>query len=285
MANITGTQYELLKLLAKTGYITNSLIAQKGITRATSSNHYSTNRLLDSKYIGRVMIASSFGIGRKVLYYITKKGAELVAEIEGVELENLVYTTLHGGIQTTKNGQDVSVMRNDFTHKERYISFFIALDMYLENTNYTIEKTYHYYQRRNETGTNLIVNGKPFRPDGIFFVEPLHPKQPLFCYVAELHRHSNRKKIIKQLLQHAQAIEQRAIENRFGIETPYFVFSIFADENAAVMRGVIDELQDFPEWGIIKDFFLFGKLEDVKENFYNGLVYFGGNKKPVPPKT
>ena len=282
MANITPKQYEFLKILAKIGYITNPLIEQAGLVKKQTSNHFITRQLLGGGYIGRIMVVPSFGFGRKVLYYLTKKGAGLVAEVEGVELDDLIYSNLKGGIQTSKDGQDTSVVRADFVHKERYISLFLALEKYLEKTNYYIAKPLHYYQPKKH-GTALTLNGKNFRPDGIVFCESVEPNKPVFAYVMEIHRHSDRRKIINQLRQQAQAIEQKSFKNRFGVEYPHFVLSVFTDENLKVMQSVVQELQNFPEWGYIKAFFMFARLEDLKQDFYNGFAYFGGEKKPLPP--
>ncbi len=283
MASITPTQYKFLKLLVRTGFATNKHLCQVGLTKEKTSNHYITDRLLANQYIGRLIIVPAFGFGRKVMYYVTKKGAELIAESENVELESLMYSRLKGGIQTAKGGQDLSVVRNDFVHRERYISTFLAFEKYLENTEYSLDRVYNYYQVANDKGTGLKLNGKNFRPDGIFFCETHDSTKPVFLYVVELHRHSDRRKIINQLKQHAHALEQQAIKQRFSVEYPYFVLSVFTDENTVIMRSVIEELKQTPEWPYFRDFFMFAPLEDMQADLYRAFAYFGNHKKPLPP--
>lgn len=280
---LTETQLKFLRLLTRTGFATNKHLAQMQINRLQNSNNHITDRLLKGNYIGRVMVNASFGTGRKVMFYITKKGAKFIADNDGIPLESLAYTTYSGGIKKAHIDGEVSLVRTDFAHKERYINTFLALENYLENTDYLISDFYHYYQLKGDKGTSLTINDKNFRPDGIVFCEPITPNKPTFCYVVEIHRHSDRRRIIIQLLQHIEAIKQQSIKARFGFDKPYFVLSVFTDENLAVMKSVISELQTFDEWQYIQKFFMFAKLDDLLQNFYAGAVYFGGSKKPLPP--
>ena len=59
--------------------------------------------------------------------------------------------------------------------------------------------------------------------------------------------------------------------------------SVFADENAEVMRQVIEELQNFPEWQYIRAFFGFASLNDLmNKDFIQSWAYFYSDKKPFP---
>ena len=72
---------------------------------------------------------------------------------------------------------------------------------------------------------------------------------------------------------------------RFGIDYPYFVLSVFTAENTAVMRSVIDELQTEPDtWAYMRKLFMFAELNELMADFYGACAYFGGDKKPIPPK-
>lgn len=281
---LTPQQVRLLRLLSRTGFATNKHLEQMQINKVKNSNYHITKTLLDRGYMGRVLVSSGWGVGRKVMYYITKKGAETISEIDGVALEELAYTHYTGGIKKAHIDGETALIRSDFIHKERYITAFLFLEKYLLNTDYLIGDFYHYYQLKGDKGTALTVNGKNFRPDGVIFCEPVKPKLNTFAYVIELHRHSDRRRIIKQLLQHVEAIKQHSLQNRFNIQYPYFVLSIFSDENLGVMKSILEELQTLQEWEYIKNFFMFARLNDLENDFYKACVYFGGNKKPLPPK-
>lgn len=285
MHSITPLQADFLRLLGRTGFATNAHISMMEIGTPKNSKHYLTKTLLDGLLIGRVMIAAPFGMGRKVMYYLTKKGAAMLAELDGIDLANISYTMHKGGIQRAQDGGEVSIIRADFQHKEHYICAFLALSQYLESTDYAVDEAYHYYQLSGDRGTSLELDGRNFRPDGIVFSNAITPKKPTYAYVVEIHRHSDRKRIIQQLRQHVHAFKAGSMAARFGINYPYFVLSVFTAENTAVMRSVIEELQtDQDTWAYMRKLFMFAELEELKGDFYGACAYFGGDKKPIPPK-
>ncbi len=279
---ITPQQTDFLRLLSTTGFITNKHLEQVNFGTPKNSKHYLTKRLLDAGYIGRVMIASPYGIGRKVMYFLAKKGAEFIATTDNIPLEEIAFTRVKGGIHTAKDGGEVSLIRADFPHKEAYISAFLSFLNYLKRTDYTLTDYKHYYQLTGDKNTALPLKNRNFRPDGIWFCEGIYPSDVKFTYVVEIHRHSERKHIIRQLRQQVEAIKEESLKKRFGIDYPHFVLSIFTDENLSAMQGIIKELQEMPEWEYMESFFIFARLEDLKVDFYNGLGYFGDVKKPVP---
>lgn len=279
---VTLQQLEFLKILSMTGFLTNKHLEQVDFAKLKNSNHYLTKRLLDGGYIGRVMISTGFGFGRKVMYFLVKKGAELVSEAYNIPIESLSFSPLKGGIYTAKNGDEVSLIRADFIHKEAYITAFLAFQMYLQSTDYELTDYKHYYQLKGDKGTTLKIHNKAFRPDGIWWATSHEAGAKNFVYVVEIHRHSERKHIIRQLQQQVEAIKEKSVQKRFGFEHPHLVLSIFTDENLSAMQGIVSELQQSDDWAIMEKFFLFAKLDDLVNDFYKGLGYFGGNKKPVP---
>lgn len=282
---MTPKQLQFLRLLSKTGFITNKHIEQVGFDKAKNSNSYITKPLLESKLIGRVMVANAFGLGRKVVYFLAKKGAELLAEVDNIPLESIAYAPQKGGIHTTKDGESTAIIRADFAHKEAYISAFFAFLGYLENSDYDLTDYKHYYQLKGEKSTTLTLNGKNFQPDGIWFTESTDKNAPKFVYVVEIHRHSERKHIIRQLRQQVEAIKEQSVQNRFGLDYPHhIVISIFTDENLKTMRGILADLQQSDEWEFMQKCFFFARLDDLLKDFQAGLGYFGGVKKPLPPK-
>jgi hypothetical protein len=273
MHSITPLQADFLRLLGRTGFATNAHISQMEIGTPKNSKHYLTKTLLDGLLIGRVMIAAPFGMGRKVMYYLTKKGAVLLAELDRIDLAEISYTIHKGGIQRAQDGGEVSIIRADFQHKERYICAFLALSQYLENTDYEINMAHHYYQLAGDRGTTLELDGRNFRPDGIVFSRAITTKKPIYTYVVEIHRHSDRKRIIQQLRQHVHAFQAGSMA------------AVFTAENTAVMRSVIDELQTEPDtWAYMRKLFMFAELNELMADFYGACAYFGGDKKPIPPK-
>lgn len=268
-----------------TGFLTNKHLEQVDFAKLKNSNHYLTKRLLDGGYIGRLMVSSGFGFGRKVMYFLVKKGADLVVQAYNLPLESLSFSPLKGGIYTAKNGDEVSIIRADFLHKEAYITAFLAFSEYLKSTDYDLTDYRHYYQLKGNKSTTISVNGKNVRPDGIWWATSHQDNAKDFCFVLEIHNHSERKHIIRQLRQQVEAIKEKSVQKRFGFSHPCLVMSIFTGENTSVMRGVLEELQRSEDWQIMEKYFLFARLDDlVSGDFYGGLGYFSGSKKPVPPK-
>lgn len=283
MPIFTSRQIEILRLLARIGFVTNKHLEQMeiGINPTKNSQSRVMSTLLTAGYIARVNVVSGFRIGKRVMYYLTKRGAEFIASIEEIDLATIPY------MPVGKDGIESEIVRADFPHKEAYISCFLELEKYLTNTEYEVSDFFHYYQRSKGGTTLTLPKGKNFRPDGIYFLESIHAEEPPYAYVIELHRHSDRKKIIKQLRQHAEAYRGGSLADRFGKTHSYFVLSVFAGENVAVMRSVIDELKTEPQtWAYMQKYFMFGELDAImNDGFYEAFAYFGGVKKPFPAKT
>lgn len=280
---MTPKQLKFLRLLTRTGFATNKHIAQMDIVKLKTTNSDVTKRLLEKKYIGRVLVSAGFGTGRKVMYFITKRGAEIVAETDSIDLSELAFTNYTGGIKKAHIDGDVALVRTDFFHKEQYISTFLALEKYLENTDYLLDSFHHYYKLKGLYSTTLEIGKKKFKPDGIFFCTPTDPKKLIYIYVVEIHRHSDRRHIIKQLLKHVEALKSGSMRKRFNIDMPYFILSVFTNENINLIHSVVEELKTFDEWEYIERFFMFAKLEELHNDFYANFHYFGGKKKPLPP--
>lgn len=286
--HITPRRVDFLRLLARTGFASTRHLAESGLVANATAYSQSAffKPLLDSLLIGRMMVVSPYGIGKRVMYYITRKGARYLADIDGSDPEAVRYVPLRGGIVKAEDTNDEEAkVRADFPHKEAYVSALLAFERYLEATDYAIEDFRHYYDVRTGSGS-VSMGGRRFRPDGLVLVRSVFPAQPQYGFVIELHRHSNRKSILAQLRRHAEAYRTGAFAGYFGKGIPYFVLSVYAAENAAIMRQVIDTLkQDEKSWQYMERFFLFAELEALKSDFYGACAYFGGPKKPLPPAT
>lgn len=286
--HITPRRIDFMRLLTRTGFASTRHLAESGLI--VNATQYSQSAffkpMLDQLLIGRMMVISPYGIGKRVMYYLTKKGAAFIAEVDGLDVDTVRYVPLKGGIvNAADTGAEESLIRTDFPHKEAYVSVLIAFERYLERTEYQIAECQHYYDRK--TGSTAIeVGGKRFRPDGLAIVEPVVPSLPRYAFVIELHRHSDRKKIVQQLKRHVDAYKVGTFAGRFGQGKPHFVLSVYAAENAPVMQKVIETLkQDTEAWPYMERFFLFAELGELISDFYSACTYFGGPKKPLPPTS
>lgn len=285
--HLTPKRIECLRMLTRTGFVSTRHLEEAGIvtnaTRYSQSTYFKP--MLAGGYVGRVTVVSPYGIGKRVMYYLTRKGADLVAEIDGLDPNELRYTPLRGGIVKASDSADheYQLVRANFPHKEAYVSALIALERYVSRTDYRVAAFRHDYDRKNG-GTSLELAGKRFRPDGIAFLEPTLPSSPTYVYAIELHRHSDRKKIVDQLRRHAAAYKAGSMAKRFGTAGPYFVLSLYTNENRAAMGPVIEALRgDTETWPYVERYFLFADAAELFSDFYGAFHYFGGAKKPLPP--
>lgn len=283
---ITPKRIEFLRMLTRTGFASTRHLAESGLIGNAMSYSQSAffKPLLDQLLVGRITVVSPYGIGKRVMYYLTRKGAGLVAEADGLDVETVRYVPLRGGIAKAADGtKDESLVRADFPHKEAYVSVLIALERYLDRTDYQVTGYQHYYDKKRGVPT-FELGGKRFRPDGLVKVGSHVSGTPQYSFAIEVHRHSDRRKIAEQLLRHAHAIKEGAMGPHFGKGNPHFVLSVYAAENVAAMRQVIETLkQDRAMWPYFERFFLFAELSELTADFYGACGYFGGQKKPLPP--
>ncbi len=283
---ITPRRIEFLRMLTRTGFASTRHLAESGLI--ANARDYSQSAffkpMLDQRLIGRITVVSPYGIGKRVMYYLTRDGANFVAEIDGLDVESIRYSALPGGIvKAADGGRNESMIRADFPHKEAYVSALIALERYLERTDYQITSVHHYYDRKLGTPT-FELGSRKFRPDGIVVIDSCFGGKPQYGFVIEMHRHSDRKKITEQLLRHVEAIKKGSFAPYFGEGKPYFVLSVYSAQNIADMRHVIDALKaDELTWPYFERFFLFAELSELHADFYRACGYFGGPKKPLPP--
>lgn len=164
----------------------------------------------------------------------------------------------------------MSIIRADFIHKEAYITAFLAFSEYLKSTDYDLNDYRHYYQLKGDKSTAISVNGKNIRPDGIWWVTSHEAGAKDFVYVVEIHRHSERKHIIRQLRQQVEAIKEKSVQKRFGFDHPYLVLSVFTGENLTAMQGILAELKQSDDWVIIEKFSYLHALKTYKGIFMGG---------------
>lgn len=285
---ISPKRIEFLRLLTRTGFASTRHLAESGIVE--NAMNYSQSAffkpLLDGSFVGRITVVSPYGIGKRVMYYLTKRGAELVAEADGLDPDRVRFVPLRGGIvRAADGGREESLIRADFPHKEAYVSVLLALERFLDGTDYAVDGYRHYYDRRGGAPT-FELGGKNYRPDGLVSVSSPSPGAPRYSFVVELHRHSDRKKIAAQLLRHVDAIRSDSFASHFGKGQPYFVLSVYAAENVAAMKHVVDSLrEDAQAWPYLERYFMFAELSELTSDFYKACGYFGGAKKPLPPKS
>jgi hypothetical protein len=180
-----------------------------------------------------------------------------------------------GGIQRAQDGGEVSIIRADFQHKERYICAFLALSQYLENTDYEINHgAYHYYQLAGDRGTTLELDGRNFRPDGIVFSRANNPKRSPFMPMSWRSTATATASGLFSSYANTFTHSKRGVwRHVLALITPILSCPVFTAENTAVMRSVIDELQTDPDtWAYMRKLFMFAELDELDGRTFTGLA-------------
>lgn len=211
---------------------------------------------------------SLFGKGRLPrVYTLTRRGAEIVAEIERCDLSDVTWPV--GGVQ----------FANDFEHRAAYIDAWIAFDAWIaaDDRRECLEVR-HYF---DATGSNRLGSGMRSAcrvdlprggyiiPDGLAYFDTGTKRRAV---ALEIHHFPDTKRIVKQLLGHIPALEIEAYSNAFGHNAASRVLSISTDP--ALTVRVMDRLMEIDEFKATPAFqrVAFNTLEGVKADFGNGWV-------------
>ncbi|MDO8606144.1 MAG: hypothetical protein Q7R40_06385 [Phaeospirillum sp.] len=211
------------------------------------------------------------------VYTLTKHGAELVADMDRLEVADIRYPV--GGIQYA----------NDFDHRAAYIDACIAFDAWVAaDERRECLETRHYFDKigANRAGSNRLrsvcrvdlPHHRFIVPDGLAFFDTGTKKRAV---ALELHRFPDVGRIVKKLVNHIPALDMDAYPRAFGHEAAGRVLNIFCDAKAAVR--VMDRLLDVPGFRGSRAFQLmaFNSLDSVKADFGGDWVLADRTKANV----
>lgn len=199
------------------------------------------------------------------LHYLTRKGAVVLAEAEGIEMDTVKYP------KSTN-----TLVKNDFSHRIATISMMIAFDKRLGSTTY--EKLFFdvYFdmvgsQRKQvesalRSKTRMQLDEQHFiDPDGIFAFEGDGGARLFVLEVANGH---DTKRVVEQIRRNLFASYTGLVGDKYGIKQTATVFVVF--DRQELMKGTIKrviadpQLQKFE--GIDKYLF-FGLQQEVKNGW------------------
>lgn len=294
--NFTSNHLLVLEIVAQLFNATAQAVAH---AIGTSDRKYwrgYLNDLVRSNYITCKTIYSTAlhgKSGRKIgtLYALTQHGAEILKEETGKE-EPFYYP--EKGITASSPFQ--------FPHRATFLELmaeFIRLEkasqpQVLPNGDKlpTLEILEMIPYFRIE-GTNRFGTGKPLvavtlpslnpdqKPQNIIpdAILKIRIGEKIRLIAVEMHRNTDTKKIIKQLEQHAKAIELGLFSSKYSHKTANFVLSIHTDEDRlkqVIQRIRTGEIERFERYS---QGFLFGTLESVLNGGIQGNLYHLDGKK------
>lgn len=292
--NFTPNHLAALHIVARLSNATAQAVAH---ALANSTKKYWRGYLSDlvrDKYLtSKVIYATALHgkSGRKIgtLYALTARGAGVLASELDQDPETIYFP--EGGITANSPFQ--------FPHRAAFLELMAAF-LRLEKESQTETETQEKGDQRptiqildlipyfRVEGTNRFGTGKAMGAVELPAIDPEHKKVSLIpdavlrvrvgekirLIAIELHKETDTKKIIKQLEQHAKAIELGLFSSKYDHKTANFVISIHEHEDR--LKQVIQRIRN----GEIERFerynqgFLFGTLESVlnggiQENLYH----------------
>lgn len=283
---LTEKQVLALEALAVYRYLTPQQMVNCGVS---SSLPYLRNKVLKRlskehrpliKYKDFGFIATQ-GQSRRVarLYYLTKQGAEVVAEHKGVSLDKIIYPV--GGIQFS----------NDYFHRIDFIDVHIALRKWVEKIGCQIQSFDGYFDtfgsnRRSKDApltkkNKILLNHKIFIPDGVCKISS--NKDRLF--LIEIHRGNNTKRILEQIDKHIDCISRGIFSKKYkhlnsdSQPLPNFLLSVY--EKESIMNQVKKRLLGLSDFQNFLPLILFATVDEVKKDFEGVWMTANNHKMPI----
>ncbi len=194
------------------------------------------------------------------LLYLTKHGAELLAEVLQLPINEISYPK--GTVPRYK----------DLTHRMQTVDLHIMARTYCQAYNAEIEFFNAYfehqggnnskrpdYPKRKALNTVPISKDKAFIPDCIFKIRTANGKQYLFT--AEIYRNHNTKRTHNQLDNHLEAIGNKSISKLYNF--PHSVQVLILCEKAGAMKALQKRLASDPAYKHTEQYFLFRTFDPV----------------------
>lgn len=198
-------------------------------------------------------------------HYLTKQGAETVAEHWGVSPEDIIYPI--GGIQFS----------NDYFHRVDFIDVHIAFRKFIKKIGCQVLFFDGYFDtygsnRRNKDApltkkNKVLLNHKIFIPDGVCKIRSNRNR----LFLIEIHKGNNTKRILEQINKHIDCISRSIFSqkyNHLNAESrplPNFVLSVY--EKQSIMEQVKARALKLRDFSPFLPLVLFSTVEEIKRDF------------------
>lgn len=279
---LTPSQHKALLMLARYRYLTIKQMVACGVAKneATIRNHviYRLAKRASKNYVQiQDYFGSNVNFGRlPYVHALTQYGAQKVAELLDLDAERVRYPV--GKIQYV----------NDYYHREAYINFCIALDLWASQDDAReVLKLSHYFDK---TGANR--KGAPTRsvnrleasqevgdiePDGLALVDTGTKKRAL---AVEIHNTTDTKRVLQQLAKHTHAISSGVVSQHLGHDKANFVVSVaMTPEQCERIRSrflAVEELAKF------SPLFVFSDIQTIQAlGLADAVTHADGSPAPI----
>jgi len=274
---ISNARHKVLEALAKYRYMTTEQFVFAGVSESKDSV---MRRILPplfrrerGKLIDFVNLGFIPGKGcRPRVYFLTKHGAQILADFERCDISEIQFA--EGGMQYAR----------DFDHRKAYIDYVISFHRWIDSVGGDILDECHYFDATgsNRKGTKSHAKTRLEMPDGFIIPDGLahfDAVGKVRAVAVEVHRHTDPRRCAEQLGKHMDAIRERRVMNRFGIEHASLVFSVATDQG--LCERIRTRMRDTPEWGLFAPLFRFADMDAIREDFGRAWVYADGSPAPL----
>jgi hypothetical protein len=273
MKNITERQLQILEFLAEFKFLTSHQIM--GLLGVKTLPH--VNLLLNNLSEGKKAFTSykSFGLypghGKLARVHFLKPGGAdfLINEIDFDPLK----------IKLTKERNPL--FQRDYFHRVETINFNIEFSKWCKSNNFEKDFFDYYFDKTgsNRNNSNETLTAKNAIPVGSFQIIPdgigkFKNEDENYIFLFEQHNGKDTKRAVKQILSHAQAIEEGAASLKYNHQKGVKVVYCFEFETC--MKATIKDLYHNYDLSSIFDYFLFKTTEQMKEDFNTDWLKLNG---------
>lgn len=266
MKTITETQLRILERLNDYRFLTVPQMQRMGIANFPQTINKALKSLREAgkPFIDYINFGTFPTIGRiPYVYYLTKYGAELLAEARQVDPEELTYP------------KGVKMFARDYFHRLQVVDFHIQARSFCEAFGATLDffQTYFEHQGANHWGDphkpkREALNRIPITdktaliPDAIFQITD--PNGKAWLFVCEVYQGHDTKRAYKQLEKHLLAIQKGSINAVYDYARGIPVLVICETERA--MNALMERVKNNALFNQTKNYFLFRTLSSIAFN-------------------
>lgn len=262
---LSHAQMRVMYALGKLKYLTRKQLSALGSIHSHITNIWKV--LPPAEHYGGLVdyyaVPSGIG-GKRHVYFLTQKGAQLLAEEQRTELEAFEFVKKKSGL-------------SPFTapHLFLTVDFHIALLQYLGNATDAVKFFHGYYMyhpgKKAEPKTNVVLPKGRLIPDALFCLEST--KRPYF-YALEVCRTADLKRIEKQMKNYVTAMKEGILRAKYRTEYDPRMLLLF--EDAPQMLAMMARMKSDPFYaGALRKVFHFGTPN--RERFHIWQDFEGNN--------
>ena len=289
MQKITETQLRILERLNEYRFLTVGQLLRLGVAKARKTIDRAIKGLHTKKPLVKYSEFGTFPtLGRLPrINYLTKHGAETLAEYLQVEQEKISYP------------KGVKIFSRDYFHRIETIDLHILARTFCnihedEGLEFDFFQAYFEHTGANHWGNpknpkrealnKIIIDEKTaIIPDCIFQITDPNGKPWLF--MGEIYRGHTTKRVHQQLGRYLTALEKGSINKAYNFPRAIPVLIVCESENS--MLALMKRLKNDVSFQLAEDYFLFRTIKPVKqgdtkqiiEGFAKGWRTYRGKEK------